>query len=373
MENNGHAFEGEVVDCDVAVVGARIAGSVLAARLGAQGHRVLLLDKSRAGSPTISTHFFRGAGLVSVLRSLDLVDPILASGAPRLVRQWSYSGGGSEGAEGDPQNPGDEGYCLSVRRETLDPLLVARAATEPSVEYRPETALVGLVRNGSSVVGLDAEGPVGPVRVNARLVVGADGRRSLVAREVGAAFEEQEKGHRSLYYRYVKGWTAPGGGDPDAPEFSLIDDELGYVFPSDGGWTCIAVSVGAEQAGELKGDLPNRFDALFARHGGFAPRLAACREATRIFGGPSGPNYVRTAAGPGWMLVGDAGQHQDPWTGVGMDLGATTAVAAARHIGEFLDGTVDEASAGAAWSAERDSIGREIWRGTVVGSRNLSG
>ena len=92
-----------------------------------------------------------------------------------------------------------------------------------------------------------------------------------------------------------------------------------------------------------------------------------------MFGGPSGKNFVRAAGGPGWMLVGDSGQHQDPWSGVGMDLAALTAVAAARHAGDFLEGRTGEDAAIAAWSAERDAIGRDTWRGTVEGSRRLGG
>lgn len=362
-----------VMEADVAIVGARVAGSVLAAMLGAQGRRVLLLDKAAPGSPTLSTHFFRGGGLGAVLDSLGLVDQVLAEGTPRLVRQWFYMGGAAEGAEAPAPEPGELGFCFSVRRETLDPLLAGRAAQEQSVEYLPGTTATGLIMDGDRAVGLDSVGSGGEFRVEARLVVGADGRRSLVARDVGAEAQEEEDGHRHLYYRYVKGWTAPDGAEPDAAEFSLMGDEMAYVFPSDGGWTCIAASVGQEQAGGLKGDLVAGFDELLDRHQALAPRLAACSESSRVLGGPTGTNFVRRPAGPGWLLVGDAGQHQDPWTGVGMDLAGRTAAAAARHIGEFLDGIVDEPTALAAWTAERDAIGRDTWRMTVEGSRNLSG
>src|SRR6266496_2542495 len=47
------------MDYDVIIVGARVAGSVLAALLGGQGHRVLLLEKAHFPSDTLSTHFFR--------------------------------------------------------------------------------------------------------------------------------------------------------------------------------------------------------------------------------------------------------------------------------------------------------------------------
>ena len=360
-------------DYDVVVVGARVAGSVLAALLGADGRRVLLLDKGNPRTPTQSTHFFRGAGLVTVLDTLGLIDAVLARGTPRLVRQWSYSSSVGNASEGGPQNPGEFGSCLSVRRETLDPLLVAHAADQSSVEYQPDTAFVDVFRDGPRVVGVHARGPAGELRATARLVVGADGRRSAVSRAVGALTEEEEEGHRSLFYRYVQGWTSPEGGPPDAAEFSLGDDQMAYVFPSDGGWTCIAATVGIERAGALRADLPARFQELLEGHPGLAPRLARCGEQTRMFGGPTGTNYVRQAAGPGWLLVGDAGQHQDPWTGVGMDLAGLTAAAAAEHVAACLDGSIGEAEAPAAWAAKRDEIGRDTWRATVEGSRRIGG
>jgi len=59
--------------CDVVVVGARIAGSTVAALLGERGLRVLLVERVRFPSTTISTHFFRGDGLVAVLDKLSIL------------------------------------------------------------------------------------------------------------------------------------------------------------------------------------------------------------------------------------------------------------------------------------------------------------
>ncbi|HUR50322.1 MAG TPA: NAD(P)/FAD-dependent oxidoreductase [Acidimicrobiales bacterium] len=360
-------------DYDVVVVGARVAGSVLSALLGAEGRRVALVDKATAGTPTVSTHFFRGGGLVSVLDSLGLIDAVLAEGTPRLTRQWVHSGSEPDPVEGPPQNPGSMGYCLSVRRSTLDPLLVARAAREATVEYWPDTTVIDVLKDGAQVVGVDTRGPQGETRLTAKLVVGADGRRSTVALAVGAPVEEEEEGHRSLFYRYVKGWTSPDGGAPDAAEFSPAEDEMAYVFPSDRGWTCIAATVSRQSAKWLQTDLAARFDERLRAHKGLAPRLSLCRDQTRMFGGPTGTNYVRGASGPGWLLIGDAGQHQDPWTGFGMDLAGLTAAAAARHIGQFLAGSLSEETLHRAWAEERDTIGRDTWRATVEGSRQLGG
>ncbi len=116
---------------DVVVVGARVAGATVAALLGDAGREVLLVDASALPSPTLSTHFFRGGGMVGVLDRLGVLDQVLALGSPPLVHEYFYPGGGEESMEGPPQNPGDAGYCLSVRREPLDHLLLQRAVQSP--------------------------------------------------------------------------------------------------------------------------------------------------------------------------------------------------------------------------------------------------
>jgi hypothetical protein len=72
-------------------------------------------------------------------------------------------------------------------------------------------------------------------------VVGADGHSSSIASLVGAAIQEEVAPARAMYYRYIEGLDGPEGA-PDGPEFSLEDDELLYVFPSDAGTACVAIS-----------------------------------------------------------------------------------------------------------------------------------
>ena len=113
---------------DVVVIGARVAGATLAALLGDAGRRVLLVERAAFSSPTLSTHFFRGGRAVAALQRLGVLGEVLALGGPPLTRQYSYPGGGTEAAAQPPQVPGALGYCLSVRRATLDAILARRAA-----------------------------------------------------------------------------------------------------------------------------------------------------------------------------------------------------------------------------------------------------
>ncbi|HEY7044692.1 MAG TPA: NAD(P)/FAD-dependent oxidoreductase [Nocardioidaceae bacterium] len=318
---------------DVVVVGGRVAGSLTAILLARAGHRVLVIDRARFPSTTLSTHFFRGNGLIRVLDMAGMLDAVLALGPPRLTCEYAYFNGDPSPTIEPPQDPGDAGYCLSVRRETLDAVLLD-GARRAGAHVRTATSVSRLITEGERVTGvLLGDGST----VMAGLVVGADGRRSMVARAVNAADRERHRGKRALYYRYVADMPSPSGGAPDGPEFSLLDDELAYIFPSDAGLTCVAISVNLAAYARFRHSSAQVFDELLARHTGLWQRYADSTRHGRLFG--SGPldDYVRQPAGPGWALVGDSGIHQDPWSGVGMDSAAVTAAALVECITSNAD------------------------------------
>ncbi len=358
-------------DYDVIVVGARIAGATVAALLGDAGHRVLLADRGSFPSPTLSTHFFRGAGLVAVLDRLGVLAQVRALGSPPLVRTYLYAGGVAEPIVGPLQDPGNAGYCLSVRRESLDDLLIRRATASTTVEFADRTRFLGLLHERDRVVGARLATPEGEQSVRARIVVGADGRQSAIARAVGAAVEEGHPPIRALYYRYVRGFGAPEGAEPDGAEFSFLGDELAYVFPSDDGVTCIALSVNLSDFARARGAVADYFHSRVQAHRGLAGRfMAATPEGKQLGCGPE-PNVVRVPAGPGWALVGDAGLHQDPWTGRGMDMAGTHATFLAEALLDLLGGNVGERQALADYHARRNDHGLPYYRETVAHGKDL--
>ena len=199
----------------------------------------------------------------------------------------------------------------------------------------------------------------------AEFVVGADGRNSLVAKKVKAATEEEAPAYRALYYRYVSGFQGPDGGEPDAAEFSLLGDEFAYIFPSDSGLTCVAVSVNRETFRWLRQDFEARYAERIAEHGGIAPRVAAAQLDGRLSGCGPERNYIRVPWGPGWTLAGDAALHQDPWSGLGIDMAGVHATFLADAIVGALDGSADERTAFATYHDRRNEHGLEAYRETV--------
>lgn len=358
-------------EVDVLIVGARVAGSILAALLGACGRRVLVVDRATFPSDTLSTHFFRGSGCGAVLDGVGVLDSVLATGAPRLVREYNADALTGAATTDSPQDPGDLGFNLSVRRLTLDAILVDRARSEPTVDLHERAIFRGLLRERDRVVGGVIESERGPVEVRSRFVVGADGHASRVAREVGALVQEGVPPFRVIYYRYVRRFEG-SEGVPDGPEFSIGDDEMVYVFPSDDGLTCIALSLNLRDYARLRTNGENGFRERVSAHPFIGPRAARATEVGRLRACGPRPVEARVPAGPGWALVGDASMHIDPWTGEGMDNAAVQATFLAEALEAVLAGRCAEADALADYHRKRDEHGLERMRENVRLGRNLN-
>src|SRR3954454_17674569 len=164
---------------DAVIVGARCAGSAAAIALARAGRRVVALDRVSFPADTISTHLLWPGG-VAELQALGALARVEELGAPPLPR--ALAGAGDVTVEGDYPPVDGIAHALCVRRPGLDAALVetARAA---GAEVREGVRVTEVVFEGGRVAGVrlddDAE-------LRAPLVIGADGRRSTVARLVGA-------------------------------------------------------------------------------------------------------------------------------------------------------------------------------------------
>jgi flavin-dependent dehydrogenase len=346
---------------DVIVVGGRVAGCLTAAHLEADGASVAVVEAAVFPSDTMSTHYFRGYGLGRSLAEVGVLDDLLAEGAPPYRHELWYDNGDEPVSEG-PQEPGEVGFSLSVRRITLDAILAARVGSLAGVDLLTGVRVVDLLHDGGQVAGVTtADGR----ELRAPVVVGADGRRSPVARRVAADVQHHHEPTRVIYYRYLSGWRGVDDAAADAPEFSLVGDELAYVFPSDNDVTCVAVSLPIALWSTTAAARAAQFDERLRDHRGLAARLQATTPVSGVIAAPPSPSEVLAASGPGWALVGDAGTHQDPWSGEGMD----TAALQARELGAALAG-------GAGWEARyqrgRDDVTLDTFHETVTGMQDLS-
>jgi flavin-dependent dehydrogenase len=354
-------------EVDALVVGARVAGSILAAHLGDAGRRVLVVDRATFPSETISTHFFRGEWCVAALDRLGLLDEVLDTGAPPLVREFNVDALDGSVSIDPPQDAGSIGYGLSVRRVTLDALLVERARRAPTVTVLEGTAMRELLRDGDGqggrVCGATIATNGSDRAVRARVVVGADGHASRVARSVDTSTQHRIAASRAMYYRYFRDMPGPDG-PPDGPEFSGGDDDLAYVFPSDGGMACVAISFNLADYARVRLRAEQGFDERLRAHPFIAERALAAEPVGRLWACGPRDAVVRRPGGPGWVLVGDASMHQDPWTGNGMDNASTHALYLAEAIDDVLAGRTSETDAWDAYGRRRDEHALRGWRET---------
>ena len=319
------------MDYDVIIVGARVAGSVLAALLGQQGHRVLLLEKAHFPSDTLSTHFFRAPAL-RVFERLGVLDEV-KSAAPPMTILWNYIDGH---ILSDPIKEPEEHlrYFLCERRITLDWILFQRVKQEPGIETRQGAQVKELIWQDDRVSGVrwTEENTINEAR--ARVVIGADGFYSTSAKSLQPAYETQFPIRRCMYDTYFQGLEPLD--QVSFAEHHFVGDTLTYVFPTDASLTLVAVSMPISEFASFKKQPLTQLCSHLASLPLLAPRLRKAEIATEVKGAGHIPCYQRMPYGPGWALVGDAQQVMDPWSGMGIDHATTHASLLADSLHRFL-------------------------------------
>jgi flavin-dependent dehydrogenase len=294
---------------DVVVVGARCAGASLATLLARRGHSVALVDRAAFPSDTISSHFLWPQGAAR-LASLGLLDRLKSQGCdPIPVLTFDF---GSVVLTGRvPTVLGvSEAYC--PRRTVLDSLLVD-GAVEAGVELFDRTSVRSVRWSEGHACGVDIKPASGAASyLDARLVVGADGRHSSIAEQVGATAYTSAPPLTFVYYSY---WS---GVPTQSPTYHMRPGQLILRWPTNGGLTCVYVAGRHSEFAEFRRDVEGNFMRSLEVIPGLRDELALGRREERFRGAADLPNYYRTSFGDGWALAGDAGHHKDPTTGFGM-------------------------------------------------------
>jgi 2-polyprenyl-6-methoxyphenol hydroxylase-like FAD-dependent oxidoreductase len=330
---------------DVVVVGARAAGAATARLLADAGLSVLLVDRGRYGTDTLSTHALMRGGVLQLHR-WGLLEQVIAAGTPP-VRQATFRYDGQVVVV--PVKPSYGVDALyAPRRTVLDPILVDDAEAA-GVEARFGVAVVDVERDRcgrvSGVVGRAREG--GEFRAGARFVVGADGVRSSVAELVEAPVERAGTGTGGTTYGY---WPDL---DPAGYEWNFKPDAASGVIPTNDGLTCVFASATARRIG--RGGPAPLLEILGETDPELAGRLVAGpRPAMRTFTGAR--PYLRRCWGPGWALVGDAGYFKDPLSAHGLTDALRDAELLARAIVSVVRDGAGEREALTGYQATRDGL-----------------
>jgi len=213
-------------------------------------------------------------------------------------------------------------FFLCERRITLDWILFQRVRHERNVEVRLNANVRGLIWSEGRVTGVRWSESNEMMEACARVVVGADGFYSTLAKTLNPTYETYVPIQRCMYYAYYQGLDSL---DEPTAEHHFVGNTLAYIFPTDGSLTLVAVSLPIDDFPAFKKEPLKQLRAHLESLPLLTPRLRKAQIASEIRGAGNIPCYQRLPYGPGWVLVGDAHQIMDPWSGMGIDHAATHA------------------------------------------------
>jgi len=336
---------------DAIIVGARAAGAATAHLLARHGLRVLLVERSRHGADTLSTHALMRGGVLQLSR-WGLLDEVIAAGTPAVTRTtFRYT---DEVVPINIKSSYGVDALYAPRRTILDPILVD-AAIDAGVDVRFGIAVADVDRDHSGavtgIVGRSRDGAT--LRADARIVVGADGIRSTIAERVRAPFERVGTAASAVTYGYWSGLAT------DGYEWNFQPDAASGVIPTNDGQACVFASASRRRIG--RGGLEVLTRIVAASSPDLGDRLVAARPPATLRTFAGRPGYVRRSWGRGWALVGDAGYFKDPLSAHGLTDALRDAELLARAIvAVVLDGA-SEHEALARYQATRDSLSTALF------------
>jgi menaquinone-9 beta-reductase len=250
---------------------------------------------------------------------------------------------------------------VNLRREVLDPLIRRTAAETEGVTLLMGQTVTELLRDGDAVAGVIAsDRSRSQLRLRARLVVGADGRGSRVAKLAGVRERKHPHG-RLAYGAYFEG--TPPQGAPDA-SFWLLDPDMAAAFPTDSGLTFYAAMPTKRHEQRFRED-PARALVDYLASVPDPPPIRSARQVTPIQGKLDLTNVAHAPTAPGLALVGDAALAIDPLWGVGCGWALQSA--------EWLSDSVSEALARPDSAAASRALARGLSRYRRRHSRALRG
>jgi flavin-dependent dehydrogenase len=346
---------------DVIIVGARCAGSPLAMLLARQGLRVLLVDRASFPSDIPHGHFIHRHG-------------------PRRLRDWGLLGKVAERAPAITSMLFDAGdfplvvhnliedgvaWGYGPRRTTLDKILI-EAAAQSGADVRERLNVFEYIIEHGTVVGIHGRTATGlPVIERARLVVGADGRNSGLARAVGAPMYNQAPAILCYYFSY---WS-----DVAAEPFELYvrtkERRVIFSFKTEDDLFAIFVGAPMEEFDDFRRDINSAFMQTLDIVPDFAERVRAGRQEERFYGCADLPNFYRRSYGSGWTLVGDAGLHKDPYLALGICDGFRDVEWLAHAIEEGFDGRRTLIDALADFERQRNEASAVDYKDNITNAR----
>ncbi len=279
-----------------------------------------------ATDQVLSTHTIHPAGM-DVLDELGVGEAVRSLSPPARRIRFQV-----DGAHADVEPPAGRDECCP-RRYRLDGLL-QEAALAAGAEIREAARVTELLGDGERVVGVRAESAGRTIEARGTVTVGADGRRSTVARLVDADEYLGYQDPRAMYWAYWEppaAWTSPEYAYDALLSFSGEDRRV--IFSTDHGQLLMATLPIVSEARRWRPDLEACYEGDLRKDPAFERLVSEGQRASKIIGTLSERFFFRRSAGKGWALVGDAGHHKHPILGWGISEALVQAKKLAQAIG----------------------------------------
>jgi len=299
---------------DVIVVGAGPAGAATAILLAERGLEVVVLDRARFPRSKLCGEYLspeaaRVLDRLGVLKTLDA-----AGAAPLLGMRITAPDGTVVGGSYRPIGPWRpyRGHAMGVSRATLDAVLVDRLRALP-VDVREQVRVTDLLRESEQVVGVTAVDASGRAQaLRARVVVGADGRGSVVAHQLGC--RRPHRLRRMALVTYVRGIT----DCRDVGEIFVDPPDYAILNPLGPDHVNLSLVVPLDHVAPWSDRLEVFFEARVKQLRHLARRLADAERTAPVQAMGPLAYTVNPPQQGGVLLVGDAAGFYDPLTGEGV-------------------------------------------------------
>ncbi|MCW2750022.1 MAG: dependent oxidoreductase, partial [Aeromicrobium sp.] len=341
-----------IEQADVVIVGARCAGTAAAVPLARAGYKVIVIDKTRFPADTMSTHVLVPNG-VQELQFMGALDKILALNPAKSRYLTLHDEDGLDVKERFKVFSGID-YGLCIPRDQQDVLLV-EAARDAGADVREQTAMTEVVWRDGRAAGVRCKTREAEYEIHAKLVIGADGRKSRFAAEVDSWTPYRaSKNGRGFAFRYV---DDPRGEDaPSAFQIFRAHGNQVLVLPScPAGRTLVVNMTDAEKIPGMRADPEAAWREMLDLDPALDERIGDATNLSKLRSTDDLSAYYRRSSGPAWALAGDAGHFKDPVTGNGM----RDALKFGRLLGEAAAATLDDPAkldrALRRWEAARDA------------------